>query len=291
MNIDVELLEKCSVLTDYEKDLIRRIDVHHETQVRVARHYGKSPGTISLQHKKALEKFLEWKERSESPHGANLDRYVFDRLNRGDSPWLIIAEIGRTDEVMELSEKWRQLHADDYWAARSFLDSYGLMQGFEEEEQPLAKAVESVVNWLEDVQQDLNRKESENENLLRQLEDLTNRLSNASNRLDEAKAEIKRLSKLKKYEELSEGERQALQSKVDSLKNEIKDLKWKTEKLKMLKAGLEKEVEALKQAEADVKRDIREAVLEYLASLKWNDVLKLYNTALMKKVEKKIVTY
>lgn len=61
MEIDIKLLDNCPrILTDYEKDLIRRINVNHESQSSVAKHYGKTPSTISLQHKKAVGRFDEW---------------------------------------------------------------------------------------------------------------------------------------------------------------------------------------------------------------------------------------
>jgi hypothetical protein len=70
-------------------------------------------------------------KKHESPAEANLDKYVFRRLNRGSSPKAIISDVGHSDEVIELSEKWRKLHDDDYWAARNVLNSYSLMRGLE----------------------------------------------------------------------------------------------------------------------------------------------------------------
>jgi len=289
MNIDIELLEKCSELSKYEKDLIKRININHETQVSVAKHYKKSPPTINTQYKRAMKKFMELKKKHESPAEANLDKYVFGRLNRGDSLKVIIADAGHSDEIIKLSEKWRKIHDDDYWAARDVLNSYSLMQGFEEEEKPLAKAVESLIDWSEDVHQDLNNKESENGNLKLQLEDLNNKLSNVSNELDETEAEIERLSRLKKYEELSEEERRALQAQVDSLKGDINDLEGNVKELKTLKPLLEREVDMVKQVKSDVERDIQGAVLDYMGRVPLTDVLKLYNMALMKKIEKTMV--
>lgn len=291
MEIDIKLLEECPELSKYEKDLIKRVDVHGETQRLVAGFYKKTPPTICSQLKKARKKFAEWMKKRELPAEANLDKYVFGRLNRGDSPKVIIADVGHSDEIIKLSEKWRKLHDDDYWAAWNVLNSYSLMQGFEEEENPLAKAVESLIDWLDNVYEDLNNKESENENLKLQLEDANNKLSNVSNKLDEAEAEIERLERLKKYEELSEEERQALQAKIDSMKSEIRDLKWKIAELEMFKTRLEREVNTLNNAKADVERDIQDAVFGYLADLQLNDVLKLYNRAVMAKIQKTIVHY
>lgn len=291
MKINIKLLEQCPELSDYQKDLIKRVDVDGESQISVARLYKKSRSTICSQIKKARKKFVGWMKKHELSAEVDLDKYVFGRLNRGDSPKVIIADAGHSDEIITLSEKWRKLHDDDYWAARDVLNSYSLMQGFEEEKKPLAKAVESLIDWLEDVHQDLNNKESENGNLKLQLEDLNNKLSNVSNELDEAEAEIERLSRLKKYEELSEEERQALQAKIDSLKSEISDLEWKIVELEMFKTRLEREVHTLNHVKADVERDIKDNVLEHLASLQLNDVLKLYNAAVMAKIQKTIMHY
>jgi len=162
MSLDIKLVGKCSVLNERERELLIRIDVKGEKLTDVARSLGLGKSTISTQRKKARKKFFEWKEKTESPFEANLDKYVFDRFNRGDPPWVIIADIGHADELIELSKKWRQLHEDDYWATMNHLNSYGLMQGFEEEEQPLAKAVESLIDWLNEEIQDLNAKVDKN---------------------------------------------------------------------------------------------------------------------------------
>ena len=76
---------------------------------------------------------MGWMKKHELPAEASLDKYVFGRLNRGDSPKMIIADGGHSDEIIKLSEKWRKLHDDDYWAVRNVLSNYSLMQGFEEE--------------------------------------------------------------------------------------------------------------------------------------------------------------
>jgi len=89
MNVDVRLLEKCPLLTDYEKGLIERIDIDHETQASVAKSDEKSPATISIQHKKTLEKFTGWiKKREESKKTLpqqDFDRQVFKMLNSARS--------------------------------------------------------------------------------------------------------------------------------------------------------------------------------------------------------------
>ena len=130
MNIDVKLLEKCPVLTDYEKDLIRRIDINHETQAGVAKSYGKSPATISIQHKKALGKFNAWlneREKGKRPLSEeDFDKQAFKLFNKGWPPNRVIAKVGSAKRVFELWEKYRRLMEDDYLKALIRAAEYGL---------------------------------------------------------------------------------------------------------------------------------------------------------------------
>jgi len=289
MGIDVKLLDKCAVLTDYEKELVRRIDVKGEIQASVARFYKKTPSTICLQHKQALNKFLEWEKKQESPPEANLDKHVFERLNRGDSPWVIIADVGHGDEVIDLSEKWRELHKDDYWSAWNLLRSYGLASGFEEEEKPLTNAVEATVDWLNEAYDDLRERQREIRDLRQKLEDATKNSKALSSQLNAAQEEIVWLERFKKYEGLSDEMKQALQGEVDLLRSIVRDLKSKIEDLKIEKNSLEMNVGSFKRIETEVKTDIQNAVLQYMGSLQLSDVLRIYNVALRSRIPQAVV--
>jgi len=278
MEINIKLLEQCPELSDYQKDLIKRVDVDGESQISVARLYKKSRSTICSQIKKARKKLVGWMKKHESPAEANLDKYVFGRLNRGDSPKVIIADAGHSDEIIKLSEKWRKLHDDDYWAAWNVLNSYSLMQGFEEEEKPLAKAVESLIDWLEDGHQDLNEKTSENENLKLQLEDLNNKrlqqlenlnskLSNVSNELDEAEAEIERLSRLRKYEGLTDEQIQVRRKTLHMLDTAIDKQSGRLSNLNL-------QVDTAKCVIFDLHTKTRETIKEYLAGMSVEEMWK-----------------
>jgi len=130
MNIDVKLLEKCPVLTDYEKDLIRRIDIDHETQTKVAKSYGKSPATISIQRKRSLGKFNVWlneREKGKRPLSEeDFDKQVFRLFNKGWPPNKVVAKVGRAERVFKLWEKYRRLMEDDYLKALIRAAEYGL---------------------------------------------------------------------------------------------------------------------------------------------------------------------
>lgn len=290
MGIDIKELDKCPVLTDYEKDLIRRIDVNHETQASVAKHYGKSPSTINIQFKKAVKKYLEWKEKSEVPHPANLDKYVFGRLNHRDPPWMIIADIGQADKVIDLSEKWRRLHAGDYWTAMNHLKNNGILYEVDEqEEKPLTKAVIIALDMRAEAQCKLEDAEEEKKTHVREIRQIKKQLRFLSNELDAARSEITGLERLKQYEELSEEKRQALQLQIDLLKRIIRELAAKVEELQRRKTILERELNTIEQVKADVERDIQGSILEYIGNLSLSDVLKLYNKAVVLRIHKQVI--
>jgi hypothetical protein len=109
------------VLSDYEKDLIRRIDTNRETQTSVAKFYKKSPATISIQHKKALEKFTSWLETRGKQEKAqpeeDFDGQVFRLFNKGLTPNKVVARLGKSERVFKLWEKFRRFMEDDYCKA------------------------------------------------------------------------------------------------------------------------------------------------------------------------------
>lgn len=154
MNIDVNLLEKCPVLTDYEKDLIKRIDINGETQASVAKSYGKSPATISIQRKKALEKFNAWlKKRGKEKvlPKEDLDKEAFKRFNQGMPPNKAVEELGHADRVFKLWEKHRKIRQDDYCEALDILYKWIKEEDCAEypvREYPLAARVEKL-RWDE----------------------------------------------------------------------------------------------------------------------------------------------
>jgi len=147
MNLDIKLLHKCPELTDYEKDLIRRIDINNETQASVAKHYGKTPSTVSLQHKKALEKFNAWIQNRSKREGdlveRDLDKKVFRLFNQGLPPSKVVEKLGRADYVFRLWREYCKLMQDDWSAALQILDNYGI-EGREDSERPVAERVESL---------------------------------------------------------------------------------------------------------------------------------------------------
>jgi len=106
MEIDLKQLDKCPVLTDYEKDLVRRVDANHETQARVAKSFEKTTSTICTQHKKALGKFDKWlqsTEKQDKPSAdEDFDRKVFRMFHRGILPDMDIEKLGNVDRVLGL---------------------------------------------------------------------------------------------------------------------------------------------------------------------------------------------
>lgn len=62
IKINETLLIECPDLSDYEKDILKRFYIDKETNKSIAEDYNKTPGTVSTQKKRALEKYEEWKE-------------------------------------------------------------------------------------------------------------------------------------------------------------------------------------------------------------------------------------
>ncbi len=146
MNIDIKVLNSCSELTDYEKDLILRVDIKGESQASVAKFYGKSPATVSIQHKKALEKFNAWvKSNTKQPKAQveeKLDARVFQMFNQGLPPNKVIAEIGHADHVLKHWEKHRKFMEDDYCLALNIVVDWVKMAGAPK--YPIAQRVQKL---------------------------------------------------------------------------------------------------------------------------------------------------
>jgi hypothetical protein len=152
MNINIKLLDKCPELSEYEKDLIRRVDVNHETQASVAKSLKKTPGTISTQHKTASKKFEKWLETTGKQNVGlskdDFERVVFQRFREGKLPDAVIAEFGRADEVMSLWGKYRTLKEDDYCRAQSKIAEYGFeVKG--DSNCPLCEQLDSLFEYID----------------------------------------------------------------------------------------------------------------------------------------------
>ncbi len=156
MEINIELLGKCPVLSDYQKDLIKRIGVDQETQASVAEFYGKAKSTISVQHRKALAKFSDWIEERRK-HGnvqdeEDFDKRVFKLFNTGVFPNRVVEELGNVKRVTELWKKYREFVEDDYLMAVEKTSKYGFKPN-RSSRTPLADQVQRIINeryWLAD---------------------------------------------------------------------------------------------------------------------------------------------
>jgi hypothetical protein len=128
MEIDVKLLDKCPEVTDYEKDLIRHIDVNHESQSSVAKHYSKTPSTISIQHRKAVARFNEWaqnrQKQEKTARKEDFDKKVFHYFLKGLSPSQTIEKLGDPERIFELWKEHRKFMEDDYLKALRKLAEY-----------------------------------------------------------------------------------------------------------------------------------------------------------------------
>lgn len=147
MHINTILLDKCPLLSDYEKELLTRITIEEETQASVARSYGKSPSTISIQFKKASKRFNSWlakREREKAATEGVFDKRVFKMFNQGLPPNIVIAKLGRTDDVLNLWEKFCAIRKDDYSCAVTKITEYGLRLD-ENSTHPLTEQLDSLI--------------------------------------------------------------------------------------------------------------------------------------------------
>lgn len=148
MAIDVKLLDKCPEVTDYEKDLIRRIDVNHESQSSVAKHYSKTPPTISIQHSKAVARFNEWAQNRQKQEKAasndDFDKQVFRMFRRGILPDKVIEKLGNVDRVLSLWEKYQKLKENDYYQAQSKIARCGYETN-RDSDYPLCEQLDNLI--------------------------------------------------------------------------------------------------------------------------------------------------
>jgi len=129
MDIDIKLLDECPELAEYEKDLIRRIDVKGEKQASVAKSLRKDASTVCTQRRKALAKLKTWIQSAERKTNVaaeeDFDKKIFRMFCSGKLPDAVIAEVGRADEVISLWGKYCELKKDDYYRALSKLAENG----------------------------------------------------------------------------------------------------------------------------------------------------------------------
>jgi hypothetical protein len=306
MQIDMKLLDICPVLTDYEKDLIRHIDLNNEAQSRVAKSCGKTPSTISTQHKKSLEKFAKWIQSAEKQEKArrveDFDRKVFHCFLKGMSPAQVIEKFGSAERVIKLWEKYRQLMQDDYLKAIDSLAGYGF-EIDRNSEYPLSDELDNVLadNWsiVEERKRTwefIRNNEISNElgiirckslydaveTLAKCIECAIAKGAEANSRLESAldlarqniecvealKQENRELSKLRKYEALSEEQLQQKEGK-------IRELNSKIESLKSLLSDLKMQIDLEKRNILELNTKIREEAKKYLSTMDHKDIWKL----------------
>lgn len=273
----------------------------------LAKAYGKSPSTISIQHKKALKKFNTWIEENKSQKEAILeddfDRQVFGEFNRNVPPNVVIAKHGRTDRVLSLWEKHRQLMEDEICRILNILADQGV-EVDEDSEYPLSEAVKSVCDeiglllverqsiwWLLEenhltYELDEDEDSSAYEAVKRLVEDSKQKDHALVSEIEKKWALERRIAEVENrlkvvLDELKE-------AKADLLKKTVGECEQKIEELQVQKVCLEGEVNKLKRVKAEVESDIRDAVLEFLARLQLHEVMKLYNLALKTKLYKTI---
>lgn len=327
MEIDIELLEKCAVLSDYEKDLIRRVDVNCESQSSVAAHYRKTPSTISIQHKKASAKFTEWLRNREKqkkvPSEEDFDKKIFRMFRNGKLPDEVIEKIGRSNEVLSLWQKYEKLKEDDYYRFLSILGEHGyetnenlsyplskLLDDILDEKEVLAAEKEDVCALLEKkgCTKDLGKEaygsitdgvQKIADELLqtqfalvrtdREKEAAIKELKDMEQSFEYAQEKVLRLQRLEKYEHISEEERKKLEFELAAKRKLIDDLEWKVNELQTSKSRLEEDVRVLRQISAETAKNVRGAVYEYLAGLNFNEVMRLYRDALRSNLGKTIM--
>jgi hypothetical protein len=128
MAINIKLLDKCPVLTPDQKELVKRVDINHETLSSIAKSHEKTTSTICIQHKKALQKLTSWMrdmEGNEAPAEGDFSKKVFRMFRRGKLPDAVIAEVGRADEVISLWRKYLELKEGDYYNAQRKISECG----------------------------------------------------------------------------------------------------------------------------------------------------------------------
>lgn len=330
MNIDIKLLDKCPDLSDYEKDLIKRIDVNHETQASVARFYEKSKSTISLQHRKALKKLTAWSEKTAKQvktSEEDFDKQVFKLFNKGLHPNKVIEKVGNAKEVFRLWKKYREVMEDDYCLVRNKLLENGIIIDGNSEH-PVAEQVESLLwekfgldeertriwNLLEQkglthglekdaydsVHDAVNRlldKWIQTEHALiderkrkkavgQELQETEKKLSGIKIQLENAKGQIQRLERYRKYAYLSKERREKLETDVANARALLSHLREKIRESQNQKTELERQkteleramcdrIDGLKEVIFDLRTRARETVMGFLLEMTPNEIVRL----------------
>ncbi len=116
--IDPSLLDKAP-LTPYEKDLIKQIDIEGLPLKDVAVELKKDDSTISLQHKRALEKYSEWCATIAEEHKHDIAvgteaALVFELLEKGTGLADVVIETKIDPErVKMIYEAWVEMKEVD----------------------------------------------------------------------------------------------------------------------------------------------------------------------------------
>lgn len=159
--IDSELLEKCPVLNERQKELLRRTYINGESVTGVASSWSRSKSTVSSQRKKAKADYDKWvKERTaqKGPRGKHVDfdSAVFRMLNKGKRPEEVIAKLGRADKVAELEELHKKLRRDEYWETVETLKKAGyFLKDLPESARGLIASCEVLTEALEERENEL----------------------------------------------------------------------------------------------------------------------------------------
>ncbi len=152
MKINIKDLNECPVLSDYERELLRRVYVDGETQSAVAKSLNKDPSTICIQLKKALVKFESWMQsktkESKAGEGKDSDAEIFRLFNKDLPPNKVIEKVGKPERVFKLWEMYRQFLEDDYCRARIKLSEYGFVASGDSDF-PLCEQLDNLIGERE----------------------------------------------------------------------------------------------------------------------------------------------
>jgi len=116
--IDFNLLDS-SPLNEYEKNLIKQIDIDGLALKEVAADLKKDDSTVSLQHKKVVEKYSAWYSKMDEKMKADLASgeeaaTVFKMLEKGTKLPKIVIKTGiQPDKVKKYYEQWLELKRVD----------------------------------------------------------------------------------------------------------------------------------------------------------------------------------
>ncbi len=310
MEIDTKLLERCPVLTSRERTLIRRIDVENESQACVAESLGKTASTISIQHKKALKKLNEWTQdregQREVPAQVSFDRTVFRMFRRGVSPDAVIEKLGNVDQVLALWEKFRKLREDDYCAAlnvalesgfpgqgadpvsSALQDRIEACEMYESEDDKIREILDKQgivggtskggYGWTSEGVQRLANKLSEMRATLMQAAYLVEDNRRKDEQIAALEEENADLSRLRKYEDLTDEVIQLRKADVQALATEVGRLEDQRQKLK-------REVDKQTKVVFELSTMAREGVKNYLSRLDHRETLALLIDANQSKMD------